>query len=324
MAVRRSRPAAPLSLTRCWARSFDQDSARQGIRRVFEFLRAHDLLTGAGVREWQQWGCQGPPSLLSAHVRSCAAAFLDETGAGLLGMARDELQDRWTTYRERHDLNKKVRPTPYQAVLLAYSQDRSVDGLMRKLFSFPDLASRVREVLDSAPPADRTLLSLLLYLAEQPDLVTAVRSVDPSARALQVLPHLKAGELHLVAVLALRRRIGREEDHPLRADLARAVNLPRGIRDRARAALSPPELASLARPAERLYSGGEPLLALAALRTVGDEDSLLLLEREPPAPGCVRFGGRPGTCLARALWDEARLALGRYGSGARRQEPKGR
>jgi hypothetical protein len=292
----------PVSLTTCWdkgkwhfdAASFPPELPRSAgwkhIVAALKFLDERGQLTVAGKKELED--ADEEIALLPEQIRAGARAFLDQNyGAYLNAMegyysappAR-VLEAAWSEYSREYDLSKKPLPSGYQRLLLDHSGDRTADGLLRALDRVPDLAARLSAGISDVPLADRPLIEAALATREQDPLILgrswpepevllhALRYLDPRRRALD----------RLRLALILEQRLGkRAYQSPYLATLVYAVNL--GVTSEAETAwrtLSEPEKRRLSAAANLLFAGDEEVhLALCAMRTVGDPQSLKLIDQ---------------------------------------------
>jgi hypothetical protein len=198
--------------------------------------------------------------------------------------ARQVLEAAWDIYTSKYDLSKRPRPNAYQQLLLDHAYDRTADALLRALDRVPDLAARLREALTDVSAADRPLIEATLAAREADPVNLAVSWPDPQS-LLHALRYLDArrhalARLRTAFVLAERLSIWDTQSSHL-ASLVYAVNL--GATPEAESAwraLAEPEKSQLAAVANLLFAGGqETYLAVCAMRTVGDAESLKLIDQ---------------------------------------------
>ncbi|MGA3106834.1 MAG: hypothetical protein ABSD53_20310 [Terriglobales bacterium] len=292
----------PLSLSTCWDKGkwhFDAPSfpphlpRRTGCEHILAALRFLDdrkQLTAAGRDELAHAGEE--IALLSEQVKVGARAFLDYSYQVYLGEMKDYgsapplhiLETAWLIYSAKYDVSKRPRANAYQQLLLDHAYDRKADTLLRALDRVSGLAARLRSALADVPAADRSLIEAALAIREtdpvnlaeswcDPDaLLHALRYLDPKRHALS--------RLRAALVLAERLPIGDAHDTCL-TTMAYAVNL--GATSEADAAwrtLAETEKRRLAETVNLLFAAGqEPHLALCAMRTVGNAESLKLIEQ---------------------------------------------
>ena len=296
-------PPPPVSLSTCWDKGkwhFDAPSfpahlpRRAGWEHIIaalRFLEDRKQLTAWGKNELAH--ADDEVALLNEQIKVGARAFLDQSYEAYLEAMEGYghppplhvLECAWDAYSTKYDLSKRPRANAYQQLLLDHAHDRKADALLRALDRVPDLAVRLRGALADVPPADRGLIEAALASREAPDLVAlatswhdpgtllhALRYLDPRSHAL---PRLRAA---LVLTENLNIRDARNSRLPA---FVYAINL--GATPEAEAAwraLSEPERIRLAAAANSLFAGGqETHLALCAMRTVGDLQSLKLIEQ---------------------------------------------
>src|SRR6266404_716048 len=292
----------PVSLSTCWdkgkwhfeAASFPTALPRSAgwghIVAVLGFLDERGQLTAAGKKELAQAGEE--IALLSEQIKAGARAFLDQSyEAYLKAMETYEqppplrvLEAAWDAYASKYDLSKRPQADAYQQLLLDYAYDRTADALLRALDLVPDLAARLRGALTDVPAAERALIEASLTAREADPVSLAASWPDPDAllHALRFLDAYRHAlpRLRAACILAERLHMGGTESSYLAA-LVHAVNL--GATPEAEAAwraLVEPEKVRLAAAVNLLFAGGqETHLALCAMRTVGDAQSLKLIEQ---------------------------------------------
>lgn len=291
-----------MSLSTCWDKGkwhFDAPSfpahlpRRAGWEHIFallRFLEERKQLTAEGKDELAH--ASDEIALLSEHIRVGARAFLDQSYGAYLEAAEGYghppplqiLENAWNTYSLKYDLSKRPRANAYQQLLLAHSHDRKADGLLRSLGRVPDLAARIRGALADVPEGDRGLIEATLAARDAADLAALAASWPEPGMLLHALRYLDPrrdapSRLRAALVLADNLRI-RDAQNTHLSDLVYAVNL--GVTPEAEAAwraLSELERIRLAEAANSLFSNGtETHLALCAMRTVGDLQSLKLIE----------------------------------------------
>jgi hypothetical protein len=292
----------PLSLSSCWdkakwhfgAPSFPAHLPRSAgwshILAALRFLDERGQLTTAGKQELAD-----PDDgivLISDHVRAAARPFLDQHYEAYLRAMEDYdssppvhvLEAGWNEYTTKYDICKRPKANPYQNLLLQHSPDRAVDGLLRALDRVPDLAARLRGALDDVPGVDRPLIEAALISREADPVSIAGSWPNPSAllHALRYLHPRSCAlqRLRSATVLAERLRIGETQSADLVA-LVHGVNL--GGTPEAEAAwrtLTEPEKRRLSNAVNSLFAGSDEIhLALCAMRTVGDAQSLKLIDQ---------------------------------------------
>lgn len=326
----------PVSLTNCWdkgkwhfeAASFPSHLPRSSgwahIVAALRFLDERDQLTAEGKRELAR--ADEEIALLSRQIKSGARAFLDQNYEAYLNAIEGYgqpvpihvLASAWDAYKQKYDLSKRPQPNHYQQLLLDHAYDRTANALLRVLDRHPDLATRLRAALPDVPSADRALVEATLAAREGDPAQLAPLWPDPTAllQALRYLDTRQGALPRLRAAIVLADRLGVNDpvgNHL--AALVYAVNL--GATPEAEAAwraLTEPEQRRLARAVNLLFSGGEEThLALCAMRTVGDAESLTLIEQSvgDKREGTIEYGdGR-----REPAWDgvrrEARAAIRR-------------
>lgn len=304
-APRRARPAPPACLRKVWF-SHPRDSPEgETVEGILDFLHSQRLLTRAGLRAYQMRHHDPRISLRPEHVRSHAHGFVEE----LVGIQAAELEDRWNNYSQRFDFSKPTRTNAFQRLLLGYSRDRTVDGLLLWLDRFPGLEGELERCTRLAGP-HRSRVELVLEARRRGTLPPGW-SADPST-SLSVLPYL-GGTLEPRARLEQAAALSRllPPDEAVLINLARSCNLG-AAHARLALSLASQDAGHLARAVNRLFDApGQQRLAACAMRTVGDARSLELLQswRLGPAETRVRFGPRPGQVLARAVVMEARSCI---------------
>jgi hypothetical protein len=292
----------PLSLSTCWDKgkwhcdssSFPAQLPRElawsHIVAALRFLDERGQLTAAGKQELMH--ADEEIALLSEHIKAPARAFLDQSYEPYLKAMRayDQpppqqiLEAAWVAYAARYDLSKRPRANAFQQLLLDHAHDRTTDALLRSLDRVPDLAARLRAALAHVPARDRNLVEAVLAARETDPVSLAASWADRTA-LLHALRYLDArrhalARLRAAAILAEQIATSDMENSHL-TSLVYAVNL--GATPEAEAAwhaLTEPEKLRLAAAVNLLFTGGqETYLALCAMRTVGDEQSLKLIEQ---------------------------------------------
>lgn len=292
----------PVSLTTCWdkakwhfeAASFPGRLPRSAgwghIVAVLRFLDEHGQLTAAGKKELAQ--ADEEIALLSEQVKPGARAFLDQSYQAYLNAMENYeqpppvpvLESAWDAYTEKYDLSKRPRANAYQQLLLDHAHDRTANALLCALDRVPDLAARLRAALPDVPSADRALIEAALAARESDPVRLSASWPDPGA-LLQSLRYLDARHHalpRLRAACLLADRLDAGQAHTIHlAALVYAVNL--GATPEAEAAwhaLPEAKKRLLADAVNLLFSGGqETHLALCAMRTVGDAQSLRLVDQ---------------------------------------------
>jgi hypothetical protein len=292
----------PVSLTICWDKAkwhFESSSFPEHLPRdfgwahivaVLRFLDERGYLTAAGKAELAE--VDEEIALLNEQIKAPARAFLDENYEVYLQAmkAYDQppplqiLEDAWRAYTAKYDLSRRPRANAFQKLLLDHAYDRSVDALLRALDRVPDLPACLSEALADVPTADRSLIAAALATRETDPVALATSWPDPRAllHALRYLDPRRHALARLRASLAVANRIptGNAQSGDL-ASLVYAMNL--GSTPEAEAAwhcLAESERGQLAEAVNALFAGGqETHLALCAMRTVGDLQSLKLIEQ---------------------------------------------
>jgi hypothetical protein len=291
----------PVSLTTCWdkgkwhseASSFPahlpHGVAWTHIVAALRFLDERGQLTAAGRDELAH--ADEEIALLSEQIKAGARAFLDQSYEAYLRAmeAYDQppplqvLQAAWDAYTANYDLSKRPRANAYQQLLLDHAYDRTADALLRALDRVPDLAARLRGALADVPALDHALIEASLTAREADPVSLAASWPYPDA-LLHALRYLDArshalSRLRAACVLAERLHTGDTQSSYLAA-LVHAVNV--GATPEAEAAwgaLVEAEKFRLAAAVNLLFAGGqETHLALCAMRTVGNAQSLKLIE----------------------------------------------
>ncbi len=329
----------PVSLTTCWdkgkwhfeAALFPAPLPRRAgwthIIAALRFLDERGQLTAAGKDELAH--ADEEIALLSEQIKAGARAFLDQSYEAYLSAIEDYrpppplkvLESAWDAYKAKYDLSKRPRANAYQLLVLDHAYDRTADALLRALDRVPDLAARLREALADVPAADRALIEAALAACEADPVSLAASWANPDA-LLHALRYLNARRhalprLRAACVLAERLHTGDGQDSYLAA-LVHAVNL--GATPEAEAAwraLEESERFRLAAAANLLFaSGQETHLALCAMRTVGDAQSLKLIEQ---SLGDKREGATQSDGRNQPSWEpirrEARDAIRRRQRG---------
>jgi len=257
---------------------------------ALRFLDERGQLTAAGKDELAH--ADEEIALLSEQIKAPARAFLDQSYEAYLRAMRaydqppplQVLETAWDAYAAKYDLSKRPRTNAYQQLLLGNAYDRTADALLRALDRVPDLTARLSGALANVPAADRGLIEAALAARETDPVRLAASWPDPVA-LLHALRYLDARRhalprLRAALVLAERLHTGDTQSGHL-ASLVHAVNL--GATPEAEAAwraLVEPEKLRLAAAVNLLFAGGqETHLALCAMRTVGDVQSLKLIEQ---------------------------------------------
>ncbi|HEX7961613.1 MAG TPA: hypothetical protein VF493_16955 [Terriglobales bacterium] len=326
----------PLSLTTCWdkgkwhfdAASFPAHLPRSAgwnhIVAALRFLEERGQLTAAGKRELAQ--ADEEISLLPEQIKAAARAFLDQSYEGYLSASEGYdsppplhvLEAAWTEYTGNYDISKRPQPNGYQRLLLDHAHDRTADALLRALDRVPGLEARLRTTISDVPLADRPLMEAALACHEK-DPVTVAYSWPQPHLLLQVLRCLdpRRHALHrLRAALILEDRLGKSaHESPHLEALVYAVNL--GAAPEAETAwhtLSPGEQRRLTEAVHSLFAAGADIhLALCAMRTVGDQQSLTLIDQSigHPAEGTTESSGGHKEPSWESIRREAREAITR-------------
>jgi hypothetical protein len=291
----------PLSLTTCWdkgkwhfeavsfPRNLKTGAGYAHILAVLRFLDGYGQLTASG-REELSVGEE--IALLDEHIKPAARAFLDQNYETYLGKIKSYgqplptqfLEGAWTEYTSRYDISKKPRANAYQKLLLNYAYDHSINALLRAFERTPDLPSLVRDAIEDAPASDRPLIeaTVTVYYSDADSVAESWPDPASLLHALRYLNTRKAAATRLRAAVTLARRLNVSslsvEDL---ASLVWAVNL--GATPEAEAAwraLASADKKMLSAAVNSLFSlNTEPHLALCAMRTVGDAQSLRLIEQ---------------------------------------------
>jgi hypothetical protein len=291
---------------------------------ALRFLDERGQLTAAGKDELAH--ADEEIALLSEQIKAGARAFLDQNYQPYLRAREgyDEspplqvLEAAWDAYTTQYDLSKRPRANAYQQLLLDHAYDRTADALLRALDRVPDLAARLRRALTDVPEADRALIEAALT-AREADPVSLAVSWPDSEALLHALRYLDARRhalprLRAACVLAERLHTGDTQSNYLSA-LVHAVNLgatPEA--DTAWHALVEPEKFRLATAVNLLFAGGqETHLALCAMRTVGDAQSLKLIEQSvgDEREGVTQYSDGRNEPSWEPIRREARDAIGR-------------
>lgn len=291
----------PLSLTTCWdkgkwhfeaasfPRSLKTSAGYKHILAVLRFLDGHGQLTASGREELS---AGEEIALLDEHIRPAARAFLDQTYETYLRAIESYeqppptqlLEGAWTEYTTTYDISKKPRANGYQKLLLNYAYDHSLNALLRAFERTPDLPSLVRDAIKDAPASDRPLIeaTVAVYYSDATSLADSWPDPAWLLHALRYLERRKAAATRLRAAVALAKRLNvstSSTDHLV--SLVWAVNL--GATPEAEAAwraLASADKKMLSAAVNSLFSlNTEPHLALCAMRTVGDAQSLRFIEQ---------------------------------------------
>jgi hypothetical protein len=326
----------PVSLSTCWDKGkwhFDASSfpvhlprkaAWEHIVTALRFLDERRQLTAAGKDELAH--ADEEIALLSEQIKVGARAFLDQNYEAYLrameGYGQPAplqiLEKAWDAYTAKYDISKRPRANAYQQLLLDHAYDRKADTLLRALDRVPDLAVRLRGALADAPAADRTLIEAALATREKDVLSLAVSWHDPDAllHALRYLDPRRHALPRLQAALVLAERLNIKDAQSSRlAALIWVINL--GAIPEAEAAwrtLVEPDKARLAAAVNSLCgSGQETHLALCAMRTVGDSQSLKLIEQTvgDKREGVTRYSDSRIEPSWESVRRDAREAIGR-------------
>lgn len=291
----------PLSLTTCWDKGkwhFEAASFPRNLKRgagykhivaVLRFLDAHGQLTASG-REEVSAGEE--IALLDEHIKPAARAFLDQTyKIYLKAMESYEqppptqlLERAWAEYTAKYDISKQPHANSYQQLLLKYAYDHSVNALLRAFERTPDLPRLVRGALKDAPVSDRPLVeaTVAAYYSDATDLADSWPDPASLLHALRYLDRRQAAATRLRAAVTLAKRLNASTSNAEHlVSLVWAVNL--GATAEAEAAwhaLASADKDMLSAAANSLFSlNTEPHLALCAMRTVGDAQSLHCIEQ---------------------------------------------
>jgi hypothetical protein len=326
----------PISLTTCWdkakwhfeAASFPTRLPRSAgwshIVAVLRFLDKRGQLTAAGKKELAQGDEE--IALLSEQIKPGARAFLDRSYEAYLNALKDYeqpppvpvLESAWDSYTAKYDLSKRPRANAYQQLLLDHAYDRTANALLLALDRVPDLAARLRAALADVSSADRALIEATLAAREGDPVRLSASWPDPEAllHALRYLDARHHALPRLRAACLLADRLDAGHTHTVHlAALVYAVNL--GATPEAEAAwhaLSEPGKRLLAGAANLLFSGGqETHLALCAMRTVGDAQSLRLIDQSvgDKREGVSQYSDGHGEPSWESVRREARAAIRR-------------
>jgi hypothetical protein len=330
----------PVSVATCWDKgkwhfegaSFPAHLPRSAgwghIVAALRFLDERGQLTPEGRQELAQ--ADEETALLSEQIKPGARAFLDESYEAYLSAMEgyDQpppvgmLESAWDAYTKKYDLSKRPRPNAYQQLLLDHAYNRTPDALLRALDRTPDLAARLHAVLMDVPSADRALIEAALAAREANPVRLSASWPDPSAllQALRYLDsrHHALPRLQAACLLADRLDVGHAHSIHLPA-LVYAVNL--GATDEAEAAwraISDAKKRRLAGAVNLLFSGGQEIhLALCAMRTVGDAESLTLIDQSvgDKREGVTQYSDGHSEPSWEAIRREARDAIRRRQSG---------
>lgn len=298
-------PGPPPSFTRCWDRAkwhfelpvfpkeLGKKAAGAHIAAVLAFLDERGFLTAAGKRAMGEG-----EALLEEHVRQGARGFLDQSYDAYLARTQygaspplEYLGTLWKGYESRVDLGKRCKLTPLDA-LLTKTRGRTLGDLLWDIRSSESLLEEVRAALPYVAQSDRALVEATLAVNGK-DPVAVAKSHDDPALALHALRYLtrkRRRDVGLKAAATLATRLDLPPPKALAMEkvvgLAHAVNLgtsgPTGAR--AWKKLTKDEQRRLARTIDVLYMDmSSQELALEAMRSVADAESLALLRRLPPA-----------------------------------------
>jgi hypothetical protein len=291
----------PLSLTTCWdkgkwhfeAASFPRNLKTSAgyvhILTVFRFLDGRGQLTASGREELS---AGEEIALLDEHIKPAARAFLDQNYETYLRKIKSYgqppptqlLDGAWTEYTTKYDISKKPRANAYQKLLLNYAYDHSINALLRAFERIPDLPSLVRDAIKDAPESDRPLIeaTVAVYYSDVDSIAESWPDPTSLLYALRYLDRRKAAATRLRAAVTLAKRLNVSSlsgEHLV--SLVWAVNL--GATPQAEAAwraLASADKKMLSAAVNSLFSlNTEPHLALCAMRTVGDTQSLRLIEQ---------------------------------------------
>ena len=292
----------PISLATCWDKGkwhFDAASFPSALPRsaawghivaALRFLDERGQLTAAGKKELTQ--ADEEIALLSEQIRPAARAFLDQSYEAYLSAMEgyDQppplhvLECAWNAYTETYNLSKRPRPNSYQQLLLDHSHDRTADTLLRALNRNPDLAGSLRAALADVPSADRPLIEATLAVHEADPVRVSASYPDPAVllHSLRYLDARHHALPRLRAACILADRLDVRDPRVIHlAALVHAVNL--GATPESEAAwrsLPVPNRRQLASAVNLLCSAGQDThLALCAMRTVGDSESLRLIDQ---------------------------------------------
>jgi len=304
----------PLSLTTCWDKGkwhFEAASFPRNLKTtcgythilaVLLFLDGRGQLTASGREELR---AGEEIVLLDEHIKPAARAFLDQTYETYLRAIKSYeqpppmqlLEDAWREYTTKYDISKKPRANAYQKLLLNYAYDHSVNALLRAFERTPDLPTLVRDAIIDAPASDRPLIEATVAVYGSDATSLAESWPDPASllHALRYLDSRTAASTRLRAAVALAKRLNvssSKVEHLV--SLVWAVNLgamPEA--DAAWHALAPAEKTMLSAAVNSLFSlNSEPHLALCAMRTVGDAQSLRFIEQSvgDKREGIIEYG----------------------------------
>lgn len=331
----------PVSLTTCWDKGkwhFDGASFPAHLPRsagwdhivaALKFLAERGQLTAAGKDELAH--ANEEIALLRDQIKAGARAFLDQNYDAYLSASAGYgsppplhvLEAAWTEYTTKYDLSKRPQPNAYQRLLLDHAYDRTPEALLQALDRVPDLPARLRAAISNAPPADRPLIQAALTCREEDPVIVASSWPQPEV-LLQALRYLdpRRHALHrLRATLILEERLGKSaHENPNLEALVCAINL--GATAEAETAwltLSPGEQHRLTDAVHSLFAGHTDIhLALCAMRTVGDEQSLKLIDQSIGyhAEGIKEFSDGHKEPGWESIRREAREAITRRLNGA--------
>jgi hypothetical protein len=330
----------PVSLSACWdkgkwhfeAASFPAHLPRSvgwaHIVAALRFLDDRGQLTAEGKRELAQ--VSEEIALLSGQIKPGARAFLDQSYEAYLSALEGYgkplpihvLESAWHAYIEKYDLSKRPRPNTYQQLLLDHASDHTADALLRVLDGKPGFAASLRAALAEVPAKDRALVEATLA-AREGDPVTLASSWPDPVALLHALRYLDARQFALARLQAaciLGDRVDTSDPRGTHLTaLVYAVNL--GATPEAEAgwyALAERERERLAHAVNLFFSGGqETHLALCAMRTVGDDQSLPLIDQSvgDKREGTIQYGNKDAEPAWEQVRREAREAIRRRQSG---------
>jgi hypothetical protein len=308
------RPAPPFSFTWFWGQyqyhpevmtletPLPSDVVRPYLLSALEFLESRGMLTAAGRKKLASpgWDTQ----LLHKFVAKAAWGFLDEHYAEYHDYAArgspppvDLLKERWDQYAARYDLKKPVVPDPYQAVLQK-SQNHTFDDLLRQVGTgeLGDISEQLSAAIDFVPASDRHRAETFVAMARGDVVEIARDAADPEVilKILRSMGRIKPGEQLLAAAVILARRTdavrraspslpllcdavnwARDPENALRLDCAWHTT---PLDDRALLAQAVNTLFAEALSKPRGAGVDDDYLAMCAMRTAGDSQSIKLLQ----------------------------------------------
>lgn len=283
------------------------------LRKFLSFLEECKALTRGGSRLLLETVNSSGLTVKAEHVRQQAQRFFLD--------CRTEPQacwaNRWQSYRESYDLHKPPRATPWQKLLIRFTENRDERELFLQLGKVPEVMAAIQKAACSVKDyPEKNLLVTLLSILDG----TLPAADAPSEHLLRLLPYLNTPAPERLN-LAHRAFASLDDDAKLGAAvlLSRCCNLSKSERPEASLSLDP-EICRALREQLEAWAGEGDWTALSALRTLGTPETL---QKIPSASDLkVTYGGRPGKAVWPALVEEVRVLAQQRSFRTRQEGPR--